>query len=150
MSRQNIKFLVGSLIILGVLAWLGLSGYQESKTYYVTLPELRAHGDEAYHMRLRVAGQVMPGSIRREQGRVLFTLHQGEDRLPVVYVGKEPLPDTLVDEAQAIVTGRVDRTNIFQAEQVQAKCASKYEALPPGVAPKSSPTQTSALPSTGS
>ena len=130
MSRQNIKFLVGSLIILGVLAWLGLSGYQESKTYYVTLPELRAHGDEAYHMRLRVAGQVMPGSIRREQGRVLFTLHQGEDRLPVVYVGKEPLPDTLVDEAQAIVTGRVDRTNVFHAEQVQAKCASKYEAAP--------------------
>ena len=150
MSGRNTKFLVGSLIILGVLAWLGISGYQESKTYYVTLPELRAHGEDARHMRLRVAGQVLPGSIRREEGRVLFTLHQGEDQLPVVYVGKEPLPDTLVDEAQAIVTGRVDPSNVFQADRVQAKCASKYEALPPGVAPKASPTQTSAVQPTGS
>lgn len=145
MLGQKTKFLAGTVIIVGVLAWLGFSGYQESKTYYVTLPELRAQGEQAYEMRLRVAGQVLPGSIRREQGRVLFTIHQGEDQLPVVYVGKEPLPDTLVDEAQAIVTGRVDASQVFRAEQVQAKCASKYEALPPGAQPKASPTQTSAV-----
>ena len=145
MRGRKTKFLAGTVIIVGVLAWLGFSGYQESKTYYVTLPELRAQGEQAYEMRLRVAGQVLPGSIRREQGRVLFTIHQGEDRLPVVYVGKEPLPDTLVDDAQAIVTGRVDASHVFRAEQVQAKCASKYEALPPGAQPKASPTQTSAV-----
>jgi len=145
MLGRNTKFLIGSVVILGVLAWLGFSGYEESKTYYVTLPELRAQGEQAYEMRLRVAGQVLPGSIRREQGRVLFTIHQGEDQLPVVYVGKEPLPDTLVDDAQAIVTGRVDASHVFRAEQVQAKCASKYEALPPGVQPKASPMQTSAV-----
>ena len=145
MLGRKTKFLAGTVIIVGVLAWLGFSGYQESKTYYVTLPELRAQGEQAYEMRLRVAGQVLPGSIRREQGRVLFTIHQGEDRLPVVYVGKEPLPDTLVDDSQAIVTGRVDASHVFRAEQVQAKCASKYEALPPGAQPKASPTQTSAV-----
>ena len=145
MLGRKTKFLAGSVIIVGVLAWLGFSGYQESKTYYVTLPELRAQGEQAYEMRLRVAGQVLPGSIRREQGRVLFTIHQGEDRLPVVYVGKEPLPDTLVDDAQAIVTGRVDASHVFRAVQVQAKCASKYEALPPGAQPKTSPAQSSAV-----
>ena len=145
MLGPKTKFLAGTAIIVGVLAWLGFSGYEESKTYYVTLPELRAQGEQAYEMRLRVAGQVLPGSIRREQGRVLFTIHQGEDQLPVVYVGKEPLPDTLVDEAQAIVTGRVDASHVFRADQVQAKCASKYEALPPGAQPKATPTQTSAV-----
>lgn len=131
--RNKVKFILGPAIILGVLAWLGISGYQESKTYYVTLPELRAQGEDAYSLRLRMAGNVVPGSIRRQQGRVLFSLYQGEARLAVVYTGTEPLPDTLVDDAQAIVTGRYARDNIFQAQQVQAKCASKYEALPPGV-----------------
>ena len=137
MGGQRAKFILGALIILGVLAWLGISGYQESKTYYVTLPELRAEGDRAHSLRLRVAGNVVPGSIRRQQGQVLFTLYQEDDRLEVIYKGKEPLPDTLVDEAQAIVTGRYTHDNVFAAEQVQAKCASKYEALPPGAKPAS-------------
>lgn len=138
MTSHKAKFVVGSLIILGVLAWLGISGYQESKTYYVTVPELRAQGDAANQMRLRVAGNVVPGSIRREQGRVSFTIHQENDALQVVYTGTEPLPDTLVDDAQAIVTGTYSREDVFLAEKVQAKCASKYEALPPGTQPDSS------------
>jgi cytochrome c-type biogenesis protein CcmE len=137
MAGQNSKFIVGAGIILGVLAWLGISGYQESKTYYFTLPELRAQGDAAHSLRLRMAGRVVPGSIRRQQGQVLFTLYQQDDRLPVVYTGTEPLPDTLVDDAEAVVTGRYGRDNVFMAEQVQAKCASKYEALPPGTQPDS-------------
>lgn len=132
MHPQRAKFLLGSLLILGVLAWMGVSGYQESKTYYVTLPEMRALGKDAFAMRLRVAGNVLPGSLRRQAGRVLFTLYQEKDQLAVAYVGREPLPDTLVDNAEAIVTGRIARENIFEAQVVQAKCASKYEAAPPG------------------
>jgi len=145
MTGQRSKFIVGAVIMLGVLTWLGISGYQESKSYYFTLPELRAQGEEAHSLRLRVAGSVAPGSIRRQQGRVLFTLYQQDDRLAVVYTGTEPLPDTLVDDAEAVVTGRYGRDNVFVAEQVQAKCASKYEALPvpsavggpPGTRPES-------------
>ena len=135
MRGNRVKFVVGSLIILGVLAWLGISGVQESKTYYMTIPELRTQGEVAYQMRLRVAGDVVPDSIRRQAGEVRFQLHQGETRLEVVYVGSEPLPDTLVNNAQAIVTGKYTRENVFVAEKVQAKCASKYEALPPGAKP---------------
>ena len=145
MWGRRFKFIAGSAIILGVLVWLGVSGVQESKTYYVTIPEMRAQGDHAYKMRLRVAGDVLPGSIRREGRTVRFQLHQANDRLEVVYVGTEPLPDTLVDNAQAIVTGQFTREQYFRAEKVQAKCASKYEALPPGAQPKASPTQTSAV-----
>ena len=133
MWGRRFKFIAGSAIILGVLVWLGVSGVQESKTYYVTIPELRGQGDHAYKLRLRVAGDVLPGSIRRDGRTVRFQLHQANDRLEVVYVGTEPLPDTLVDNAQAIVTGQFTREQYFRAEKVQAKCASKYEALPPGV-----------------
>ncbi len=136
MRTKNLKFIGSAVIILGVLAWLGVSGVQESKTYYVTIPELNAKGDAAYDLRLRVAGDVTPGSIRREQGKVYFQIHQEQQTVEVVYVGRDPLPDTFVDNAQAIVTGRYTPEKQFVAHQVQAKCASKYEALPPGAKPE--------------
>jgi cytochrome c-type biogenesis protein CcmE len=140
MRRDKLKFVASAVIILGVLAWLGFTGVQEAKTYYVTIPELYAKGEGAHDLRLRVAGDVVPGSIRRESGKVHFTLHQGDQQLNVVYVGTEPLPDTLVDDAQAIVTGRYNSDKVFVAQQVQAKCASKYEALPPDAQPEKKPS----------
>jgi len=50
--------------------------------------------------------------------------------LPVSYVGSDPLPDTFVDKSQALVEGSLAKNGSFVAEQVQAKCASKYEAAP--------------------
>ncbi len=144
MTNQSMKFIVGSLIIIAVLVWLGVSGFEEAKSYYVTIPELREQGEQAYQMRLRLAGNVVPDSIERKDGEVVFTIYQhgGDyDTVRVRYVGRDPLPDTLVDEAQAVVAGRYTRDNVFVADQVQAKCASKYEALQEGQS-ESAPGQT--------
>ena len=144
MTNQSMKFIVGSLIIIAVLVWLGVSGFEEAKSYYVTIQELRAQGEQAYQMRLRLAGNVVPDSIERKDGEIVFTIYQhGEDydTVQVRYVGRDPLPDTLVDEAQAVVAGRYTRDNVFVADQVQAKCASKYEALQEGQS-ESAPGQT--------
>jgi cytochrome c-type biogenesis protein CcmE len=124
---------VGIIVVsMAVLAWLG---YGESKTYYHTIAELPSLQGSAKAHRLRVGGTVEPGSIRRASGRVDFVL-QGEGKsLPVSYVGADPLPDTFVDKSQALVEGRLANDGSFVAEQVQAKCASKYEAAPGGSAP---------------
>ncbi len=138
MNQQSSKFIIGSAIILAVLVWLGVSGFDEAKSYYVTIPELREQGDQAYEMRLRLAGNVVPGSLVRRDGEVHFDIYQhgGDgDTVSVRYIGRDPLPDTLVDEAQAVVLGRYTRDQVFMAEQVQAKCASKYEALQAGAEP---------------
>ena len=121
------QFGAGIVIILSTIAWLGYSGIQESKTYYVTVSELLAT-PESQHRRFRVAGDVASGSIQRAVGRVEFRLQQGADLIPVVYTGVDPLPDTLVDGAQAVADGRFEN-GTFHAEAVQAKCASKYEAM---------------------
>jgi len=87
---------------------------------------------------------VRAGSIAHTAGRVDFVLtEQGRD-LPVSYVGRDPLPDTFKDGAQALVEGNLKPDNHFEAEQVQAKCASKYEAAPVGTTPAApQPGQTS-------
>jgi cytochrome c-type biogenesis protein CcmE len=54
------------------------------------------------------------------------------------------LPDTFKDGAQALVEGKMMPDKHFVAEQVQAKCASKYEAAPVGTPASPQPGQTSA------
>ncbi len=136
MRKPRTKFLVGGGIIVAVLVWLGMAGVRESKTYYVTIVELQSADAAAFGKRLRVAGDIVSGSIRREGKKVSFQLKQAERILPVVYVGTEPLPDTFVDGAQAIAEGRYQPDHVFVAKHIQAKCASKYEAAPPGAAQK--------------
>ncbi|MCI0407140.1 MAG: cytochrome c maturation protein CcmE [Acidobacteria bacterium] len=127
MATKKIKFIVGGAIILGAVGFLAFSGIEEGKAYYQTISEVRSMGPRAQSVRLRVAGDVVPGSIIRREGVVEFKIHQSEDVMPVRYVGKEPLPDTLVDRAQAVVEGRCQSDGSFEATKVQAKCASKYE-----------------------
>ena len=124
-KKKTLKFGIGMALILMTLGWLAYSGIQESKTYYVTVSELQSKSD-AYHRRYRVGGNVANGSIKRTPGRVEFRLEEAGKLLPVVYTGKDPLPDTLQDGSQAMADGRYQKDGSFQAETVQAKCASKY------------------------
>lgn len=127
MKPKKLKFVAGAAIILGALTLLAVSGLEESKAYYQTVQELKAMGARSEGVRVRVAGIVVPGSIVRRDEGVEFQIHQDEDVLSVKYVGKDPLPDTLTDEAQAVVEGHFSN-GTFEASMVQAKCASKYEA----------------------
>jgi cytochrome c-type biogenesis protein CcmE len=107
--------------------------------------ELQTLDSAARNQRIRVGGTVEPGSIRRYSGRIDFVLEGEGKKLPVSYIGGDPLPDTFADKAQALVEGRSTSEGRFLAEQVQAKCASKYEAAPGGTgaaAAKSSPPST--------
>ena len=63
-------------------------------------------------------------------GRVDFVLKEDGKTLPVSYVGADPLPDTFKDGAQCLVEGHAMPDGRFVAEEVQAKCASKYEVAP--------------------
>ncbi|HUG82875.1 MAG TPA: cytochrome c maturation protein CcmE, partial [Bryobacterales bacterium] len=134
--NPRIKFGLITVVIVGVLGWLAMAGINETATYYVTIQELRAMDEAAKERRLRVGGDVEVGSIVRKGERVEFTIIQADDteqvneKLQVVYVGRDPLPDTFRDRAQALCTGRMRDDNVFEANHIQAKCASKYEAEP--------------------
>ena len=127
MKRKQLKFAIGSLVIILTLSYLAYSGYQESKTYYHTVPELYALKETAYEKRLQVSGDVVAGSIQRDGKVVNFVIGKEPHTLKVKYVGKDPLPDTLIDHATAMATGKMGRDGVFVANTMLAKCASKYE-----------------------
>jgi cytochrome c-type biogenesis protein CcmE len=124
------KFGVGVGIIVVSLSALAWMGARESKTYYHTVAELSSLDATAQRQRIRVGGDVEAGSIQHLTGRVDFVIKAEGHSLPVSYVGHDPLPDTFKDGAQCLVEGRAMPDGRFVAEQVQAKCASKYEAAP--------------------
>lgn len=129
MSSQSSKFLkfgIAMVVILLALGYLAYTGVQESKSYYVTIKELHGMGDGAYTKRLRVAGNVQPGSIKRSGTNMSFVLVENDQTVNVVYNSTEPPPDTFKDNAQALAEGTFGRDNVFYAKQIQAKCASKY------------------------
>jgi cytochrome c-type biogenesis protein CcmE len=126
MSNRYVRFGLVTVIIVLSLGYLAYTGVQESKSYYVTIKELDGMGNKAYSKRLRVAGNVLPGSIKRQGTHVEFQLNEEGRLLNVEYQGTEAPPDTFKDNSQAMAEGTYGRDGVFHAKMLQAKCASKY------------------------
>src|SRR5277367_6618148 len=142
-KSQTLRISAAMVIILGVIAFLAVSGVRANKSYYVTIQELDAMGSKAYTRNLRVAGNVLPGSIRHSGTNAEFVLVENTNQLRVAYQGEEPPPDTFKDNSQALAIGTYGRDGVFHATQLQAKCASKY-APAPGTKPGTTATGTAA------
>jgi cytochrome c-type biogenesis protein CcmE len=140
MKSKQLKFLLGSIAILAALAYFGYQGFSESMSYFQTVPELYASGNQAFERRIKVQGEVVKGSIRREGAATVFTIGPKDFKPPegfapgpdtqtlrVRYVGKDAIPDTFRDYASAIVTGSLKKDGSFEGTALQAQCASKYE-----------------------
>ena len=142
-SAQQIRIGVASVIILGTVGYLAMSGAANSKSYYVTVAEMQSMGDKAYKTNLRVEGYVKPQTIQASGTNVSFVLDEFESHNPkatptqrairVSYQGSEPPPDTFKGDAQALAIGTWGRDGVFHATQLQAKCASKYAPAAPAV-----------------
>ena len=123
---RYLRFAIAIAVIVGALSYLAFTGVRDSKSYYVTIGELQKMGSDAHAKRLRVAGQVVPGSIHRQGTNADFQLDEEGLKIQVAYRGVEPPPDTFKDNSQALVEGSYGTDNVFHAQQIQAKCASKY------------------------
>jgi cytochrome c-type biogenesis protein CcmE len=131
-TKTYLKFGGATAVIFLLLGYLAYTGVQDSKSYYVTIKELRTMGNTAYSKRLRVAGNVQPGSIKRVGTHVEFVLMEETQTLAVDYTGSEAPPDTFKDDSQALADGSFGHDGVFHAKALQAKCASKYAPKQPG------------------
>ena len=136
-KSQGRRIAIAVIVVLAAIAYLAISGVRSNKSYYVTIQELDAMGPKAYTRHLRVAGNVLPGSIHMSGTDASFVLVENANKLRVTYVGQDPPPDTFKDNAQALAIGTFGHDGVFHATQLQAKCASKY-----------APAKTAALPAT--
>lgn len=130
MSSKALKFGGATVVILLALAYLAYTGVQEGRSYYSTIGDLHKMDDSVYAKRLRVSGFVRPGTIHQVGTNADFVMEENGQTLKVSYKGSEPPPDTFKDNAQALAMGRMGRDGVFHANELQAKCASKYATQP--------------------
>ena len=130
MGNRRFKFAAGIAILLGAVVWLGMSGYEEGKSYYKTADEFVKMDLKAQSRRIRLMGDVATGSIVRAGSILSFTVALNGASVPVVYRGSDPVPDTFKDGVQVLVEGSIGADGRFAGQKIQAKCASKYEADP--------------------
>ncbi|MCJ7533734.1 MAG: cytochrome c maturation protein CcmE [Anaerolineales bacterium] len=155
MSR--FKFIIGGLLIVAAVIYLIASSTQATAQYFLTVEELNAKSTSMVGRNLRISGAVLGDTITYDpltltltfaiahvpgdnkeieaQGGLAKVLHDavvdpGRQHLKVVYHG--PKPDLLRDEAQAIITGKLDAQGMFEAEELLLKCPTKYEEAVPG------------------
>ncbi len=140
-AKTYLKFGGATVVILLLLGYLAYTGVQDSKSYYVTISELHKMGNGAYTKRLRVAGNVQPGSIKRAGTHVQFVLVEQDQLLSVDYTGTEAPPDTFKDDSQALADGSFGHDGVFHAKALQAKCASKYAPKQPGTPANGTPSK---------
>lgn len=138
-NAHTYKIAIAIFIILGSIAYLSISAEQSNKSYYVTIKELQTMGSKVYTRHLRVAGQVVPGSIVREGPNANFTLYEKSRKLQVEYVGQEPPPDTFKNNAPTLAVGTFGHDGVFHATELQSKCASHYAPAQPNAKPAMQP-----------
>lgn len=156
---QRTKFLLGGLLILAAVAYLIASSTKANAEYFMTIDEVKAEGQAAIGKSLRLSGAVIGDTIQYDpqtltltfevanvpgdnkeieaQGGLAEVLHAAvmdptRTRVKVIYIG--PRPDLLRDEAQAIMTGRMEADGIFHAEELLLKCPTRYEEAVPNQA----------------
>lgn len=154
--RNNRNLIIAGILIVVAVGYLIWSSTGSSASYFLTIEEVEAMGEEAKERNITVSGAVRGESIQYDTSkpRVTFTmvhipgdvdvveargglatvLHEavGNPQAPalnVIYNGVKP--DLLQDEAQAIVRGYLIDDETLQAEEVLLKCPSRYaEEIP--------------------
>ncbi|MBW2382061.1 MAG: cytochrome c maturation protein CcmE [Deltaproteobacteria bacterium] len=140
---------IGASLVTALLGWYAWTNLQQGMAYeyYQTLDEFMAQGASLDGKSLRVHGYVASNSIDRnlEAKQVRFSVqndptHSGiatGRTLDVLYLGLET-PDLFKDGAEVVVEGTLqyhETETVFLADNLMAKCPSKFEAQAEGGAP---------------
>lgn len=129
MASKN-KFLFAIIGVAAVVVfwiyWVSVNSSADNPTLvrYLSIGELK---DQNHTSRVKLGGIVQAGSIAISDSNLLdvtFMLEQGGETLPVRYYGTRP--DLFKDGVEVILEGRY-KDGIFIADQLQTKCASRYE-----------------------
>ncbi len=128
------KLAFAAIVVTCVIGYMAFVGGSTTWQYYLSVEECLAGSPSLLGKRIRVNGTVIPDSLSIAEGRksATFRLEGTEQNLSVVCSG--PLPDNLAEGMQVVVEGELQRAGWLRGEHVLTRCASKYQARPPGLA----------------
>jgi cytochrome c-type biogenesis protein CcmE len=150
------KFIFGGVLIIAAIILLIITNTKAGAQYFLTVDEIIERQEEIINKDIRVSGAVLGDTIEYDTenlilkfevahvpgdnkeidaaGGLAMVLHQAvnnpeANRIVVIYEGV--MPDLLQNEAQAIMTGKIDEDGVFHAAELLLKCPTKYEEAVP-------------------
>lgn len=145
------KFLIGGLLILAAVTYLIISSTLAGASYFITVKEL-LNNSQYVNKTIRISGAVIGDTIQYDDKNLVIdfaianipsdytnlskALYESVNdpnsiRVPVHIVGQVK-PDLLKHEAQAILTGSLDKNGVFQATELLLKCPTRFQDANPG------------------
>ncbi|MEV4754246.1 cytochrome c maturation protein CcmE [Micromonospora sp. NPDC049559] len=124
-TRARLTLATAVLAGTGLLAYGGLRG---TLTYYRTPAEVRAD-PEARHATTRLAGAVVPGSVRHEGAQTVFRLAAGGEQITVRQHGAPP--ETFREGQDAVVEGVLGADGVFRSERLLVRHGNEYRPAGP-------------------
>lgn len=133
-SRQHGKaklVILSAIVALGAIGTLVYSSMADAE-YYKHVDEVMVEPEKWVGKSFKMHGHVEPGSITEaiegQKTKRTFVLEYEGQRVMVRSEG--PKPDTFKDLAEVVAQGRMTKegeTYVFLANDLSAKCPSKYE-----------------------
>ncbi|RKY64712.1 MAG: cytochrome c maturation protein CcmE [Candidatus Latescibacterota bacterium] len=122
---KKLKFVLAFAAAALGLSYLILMGLRGAKVYYLRVEELLS-SPELWGKRVRVEGEVVPGSVKRGKN-LEFQMAGGGRRVRVIHTG--PVPPLFGEGKHVVVEGTYSRKEkAFLSGKILTKCPSKYEA----------------------
>ncbi|PCI28520.1 MAG: cytochrome c biogenesis protein CcmE [SAR324 cluster bacterium] len=129
MNKKSLKFIIGGLLIVGIITAVFASVSSENLTYYHTPEEILANPQAFQKEKIRVMGLVEKGSLTFDPKQTLSTFRITEDGklfLNVSYQGSRP--DMFKEGQGVVVEGIMSSTQLFTADSLLVKHSEEYKA----------------------
>jgi cytochrome c-type biogenesis protein CcmE len=124
------------VLIAGSLAWVGTRALSGNLVYYVTPTELLQQQPPPGE-RLRLGGQVVPGSVHDVADGVDFVVTDGTTRMTVVHEGGTPA--LFKSGTGVVLEGTYGADGAFHSDTMLVKHGEEYRPPSPGETPSPAP-----------
>ncbi|MDQ0257797.1 cytochrome c-type biogenesis protein CcmE [Evansella vedderi] len=130
--KKNTKVFLGSSALLLSILILLITATPASSGSEISILEAKVNGAQYEGRYVTTEGFLQAGSVdwRADEIELRFTIEDEEgNTLDVFHHGVRP--DNFSDEVIVIVHGYLQEDGVFEAERVQTRCPSVYEAEDP-------------------
>lgn len=124
--RKRLRYLVAGGLCAAAVVFLLVGGLSRNIVYFRTVSEaVQEHrADPGDSGRIRMAGNVVIGSVVQQEGGVSFKVTEGGETVSVVHRGDPG--DLFKDGAPVVCEGRFDKGGVFESDRLMIKHGAEY------------------------
>jgi cytochrome c-type biogenesis protein CcmE len=130
-ANRQLKFIIGGVIVVALIAYLMVNAIQSAGTYYREVHEVLAQQTALTSKAIRVSGNIVSDSIVYDPAKLDLQFKisdpiNANQRLAIHFHGVRP--DQMSTEgSSAIVEGTLGTNGVVEANNLLLKCPSRYE-----------------------